>query len=292
MKVSGFTFIKDALKYDYPIIEAIQSILPICDEMVVAVGKSSDETLQLIQSIESDKIRIIETIWDENLREGGHVLARETDKSFEAISTDSDWAIYIQGDEVVHEKYLDIIQQSMETYKDHSKVDGLLLKYLHFFGSYDYVGTSSNWYRNEIRVVKNNPEIYSYRDAQGFRKETDEKLNVVPIEAYMYHYGWVKEPSAMQRKQENFNKYWHDDKWVDNNVVKADSFDYEKNVSALRRFKGDHPEVMKGRIRSKNWNFEHDISYNRKSVKDRFKEVAYNLFGLDFNYKNYRIVKL
>ena len=62
MKVAGFTFIKNALIYDYPIVEAIQSILPLCDEVVVAVGKSEDKTLELIQSIHPSKIRIIETV--------------------------------------------------------------------------------------------------------------------------------------------------------------------------------------------------------------------------------------
>ncbi|MBM3912615.1 MAG: glycosyltransferase family 2 protein, partial [Sphingomonadales bacterium] len=45
MKVSGFTFIRNAVLLDYPILEAIRSILPLCDEIVVAVGKSEDETL-------------------------------------------------------------------------------------------------------------------------------------------------------------------------------------------------------------------------------------------------------
>ena len=52
MKVSGFTFIRNAIKYDYPIVEAIQSILPLCDEVVVAVGNSEDDTLALIQNID------------------------------------------------------------------------------------------------------------------------------------------------------------------------------------------------------------------------------------------------
>jgi hypothetical protein len=30
---------------DYPIVEAIKSILPICDDFVVAVGNSDDDTL-------------------------------------------------------------------------------------------------------------------------------------------------------------------------------------------------------------------------------------------------------
>lgn len=54
MKVSGFTFVKNAILYDYPIVEAISSILPLCDEVVVAVGKSDDNTLDLIRSIEDD----------------------------------------------------------------------------------------------------------------------------------------------------------------------------------------------------------------------------------------------
>ena len=90
MKVTGFSFVKNALIYDYPVVEAIKSILPICDEFVVAVGKSDDKTLELIKSIAPEKIRIVETVWDESLREGGRVLAVETDKAFKAIAKDSD----------------------------------------------------------------------------------------------------------------------------------------------------------------------------------------------------------
>jgi hypothetical protein len=53
----------------------------------------------------SSKIRIIETTWVESLREGGKVLASETNKAFNAISPDSDWEIYIQGDEILDKKY-------------------------------------------------------------------------------------------------------------------------------------------------------------------------------------------
>lgn len=292
MKVSGFSFIKDAITYDYPIVEAIRSILPICDEFVVAVGKSSDDTLFLIQSIDPEKIRIVETVWDESLRMGGEVLAKETDKAFAAISPDTDWAFYIQGDEVVHEKYLDAIVVGMKTCLHHPQIDGLLFKYLHFYGSYDYVGASSNWYNHEIRVVRNNPAIYSYRDAQGFRKKDNEKLNVYPIEAYMYHYGWVKEPQAMQKKQENFHKYWHDDDWVNKNVVQADAFDYGRDMRELKRFEGTHPAIMKERITSKNWQFDQDISVDRRTLKDKAKTFLKKYLGLDFGYRNYNIVSL
>jgi hypothetical protein len=82
----------------------------------------------LIQSIWSPKIRIIETVWDDSLREGGRVLAVETDKAFKAISPDSDWAFYIQGDEALHEKYLDVVKEAMIKYNNDPAVEGLLFR--------------------------------------------------------------------------------------------------------------------------------------------------------------------
>lgn len=290
MKVTGFTFIRNAVKYDYPVVEAITSILPLCDDFVVAVGNSEDATLEMIRNIDPGKIRIIETVWDDTLRTGGKVLADETDKAFRAIGADSDWCFYIQGDEVVHEKYHDAIQAGMLRWKDDKKVDGLLFKYLHFYGSYDYVGTSSNWYPNEIRIVKNDKSIYSYRDAQGFRKGNDEKLRVKPIDAYVYHYGWVKEPAAMQRKQQVFHKLWHDDEWLEKNVAKTAEFDYASHIDALELFKGTHPKVMQKRIADKNWKFDYDISFNRLSMKERLKKFAENKLGMKLSYRNYKLV--
>src|ERR1700761_5840576 len=169
MKVAGFTFIKNAVKNDYPIVEAITSILPLCDEFVIALGDSVDETEDLIKGINSPKIRIIHTVWDNNLREGGQVFAAQTDISYQAISPDADWAFYIQGDECVHEKYLPLIKKEMEDNLTDLRIEGLLFKYLHFYGSYDYYGHSRRWYRREIRILRNKKGIHSYRDAQGFR---------------------------------------------------------------------------------------------------------------------------
>ncbi len=286
MKVSGFTFIRNALTYDYPIVEAIKSILPLCDEVVVAVGNSDDETLALIKSIDP-KIRIIETIWDDSLREGGRVLAVETDKAFAEISKDSDWAFYIQGDEVLHEKYLDTIKSEMLKYKNNPKVEGLLFHYKHFYGSYDYVGTASNWYKHEIRVVKNLPGIFSFRDAQGFRKKPDDMLRVKQIDAFIYHYGWVKPPEKMQKKQETFHKLWHGDEWLEKNITKTQEFDYLSNISQLALFKETHPKVMQERITDKNWQFDYDISFNKSTFKEKIKAFIENRLKFNLSYKNY-----
>lgn len=290
MRVTGFTFIKNAIKFDYPIVEAIKSILPICDNFVVAVGESTDNTYELIESIDKSKIKIVKTVWDESLREGGVVLAKETDKAFAAIPKESDWAFYIQGDEVIHEKYLGNIYQAMVKYKDDLSVDGLLFNYLHFYGSYDYVGKSSQWYTNEIRVVRNNKSFYSYRDAQGFRKEHNKKLCVKPIDAYVYHYGWVKDPRTMKSKQLNSIKYYRDDTWIEEHIAKGEEFDYSQ-IDCLLPFKDSHPAVMKERIESKNWRYSHDISRNRVRLKEKAKAAAKKYLGWNLYYTNYIIKK-
>jgi len=289
MKVSGFTFVKNAIKYDYPIVEAITSILPICDEVVVAVGNSEDDTLALIKAIGSDKIKIIETVWDDSLREGGKVLAVETDKAFAAIANDSDWAFYIQGDEVIHEKYLPVIKAAMQQYKDDKRIDGLLFNYKHFYGSYDYVADSRQWYRKEIRVIRNDKNISSYKDAQGFRKN-NKKLIVKAIDACVYHYGWVKPPKAQQAKQQTFHKMWHSDDWVKENIPPQDEFDYS-GIDSLYLFKEAHPQVMQQRIKKINWKFSFDPTQKKASLKQRFLQFVESTFGWRIGeYKNYKVV--
>lgn len=286
MRVSGFTIVRNAIKYDYPIKEAILSILPLCDEVVVAVGNSEDDTLNLIRSINSNKIKIIETVWDDTLREGGKVLAVETNKAFDAISKESDWAIYIQADEIMHEKYYDNIRSALINYQYDKNVDGLLFNYTHFYGSYDYVGDSRRWYRKEIRIIKNDKAIRSYKDAQGFRKN-GKKLHVKPINAYIYHYGWVKPPDAQQAKQKSFNKLWHDDEWMKKNISNSDFFDYSQ-IDSLAHFTGEHPKVMHDRIKAINWKFSFDPTQKKLSLKNYLLYQIENLTGWRIGeYKNY-----
>lgn len=290
MKVSGFTFIRNAVKYDYPVIEAIKSILPVCDDVYVAVGRSDDNTLALIQGIDEQKIRIIETVWDTSpeLNSGARVFALETNKAFHAIPDDSDWAFYIQGDEVIHEQYLGNIYSSMEKYQNDKRVDGLLFNYLHFYGSYDYIGISPKWYRHEIRVIRNDKSIYSYRDAQGFRKGDNLKLNVKPADAYVYHYGWVKEPGIMMEKMRNSRTNYYKVEMPEN-TASNQFYDYS-SIDALSLFTGTQPQVMKERIERKNWQFEYDISFNRLSLKYRTKIFLKKYLGINTFWENYKLI--
>lgn len=292
MFVSGFTFVRNAIKFDYPIVEAITSILPVCDEVIVAVGNSADDTLGLIKSIDSPKIKIIETIWDDTLREGGKVLAVETKKALAAVSKNADWCFYMQGDEVVHEQYLPTIRQAMQDNLDDQEVDGLLFKYLHFYGSYHYVADAQRWYRQEIRIIRNKSNITSYRDAQGFRTLDDKKLRVKWIEAYIYHYGWVKSPEIQKEKMKSSINFWTTDEQAAPIKKQYDeSFDYA-GIDSLTTFDGTHPTVMQARLERVNWKFDFDIREKKLSLKNRFRTWVEQLTGWRIGeYKNFRVVK-
>lgn len=289
MKISGFTIIKNAVVNDYPIVEAIRSILPLVDDMIVCIGQSEDDTEGLIRSINSDKIRIHHTIWDMSLRKGGEVLAVETNKAFDLVPGDADWAVYIQGDEVIPEQYHDVIRKAAERHLPDKRVEGLLFKYLHFYGTYDYVGDSRKWYNREVRVIRNDKVIRSYRDAQGFRKNGN-KLLVKLIPAFVYHYGWVKSPKQMSTKRKNVGRFWFDDSSIEKVTNESEIFDFT-SFDALDRYTGEHPEVMKKRISEKNWTLDLDISKKRFSAKNRFLYWLEKKTGWrPFTFKNYKII--
>ncbi len=291
MKITGFTIIKNAVKNDYPVVEAIRSVLPVVDEMIVSIDKGEDNTDELIKGIHDDKIKIVYSQWDMSLREGGQVYAIETDKAKARAGEDADWLFYIQADEIIHEKYHAAIRAAAEKYKDDTEVEGLLFRYLHFYGTYDYVGDSRSWYNYEVRIIRNDKNISSYKDAQGFRKGT-KKLGVALIDAEVYHYGWVKNPRQMMDKRKDTARYYSaDDKSVEQFRASGDLFNYDQ-FDAIRKFTGTHPAVIQQRIEQKNWHIALDESKKRFTIKNRFLFWFEKKTGIRlFTFKNYRIIR-
>jgi hypothetical protein len=292
MKVAGFTFIRNALKFDFPVAEAIASVLPLCDAFFVAVGDSDDNTLDFIRRLAPGKLQVLETTWDASLNKGGEVYANETNKAFDAIPAEYDWCFYIQGDEVIHEKDLPAILGAMQKNLQRLEVEGLLFSYRHFFGTYDYVAASRKWYRNEVRVIRNDKTIRSYRDAQGFRKG-NKKLKVMPVEAVIYHYGWVRHPKYMQNKIYAVMKYYGciSEEAATRKAGEME-FNYSRKYDALVKFSGTHPAVMQPRIERLNWTVEVDLA--RVNLKFRYRILFWweKLTGIRlFEFRNYKIIE-
>ncbi|TDT70614.1 hypothetical protein EV215_1165 [Hypnocyclicus thermotrophus] len=288
MLISGFSMIKNASKLYYPIKEAVMSILPIVDEFVIAIGDcdEGDNTRELIESIGSDKIKIIDTVWDLEKYPNGMENAHQTDIAKKACS--GEWLFYLQADEVVHEKYLDTIVNACKKYKDDKNIEGFLFKYKHFWGDYDHYHISHGWYPKEIRIIRNNPEIHSWESAQSFRRipnfdeinyrqqEGTYKLKVIEIDAYIYHYGWVRPPQYMQAKKQALDTVHKGSKKVAEIYKNAPKeFDYGP-LNKLAVFKESHPKVMKKWIEKFDWKDKLQYSgkpnpYRKKHKHEKLK---------------------
>jgi len=282
MKVSGATFVRNALKFDYPVVESIRSILPVCDEFIVNVGESEDGTLGLIESIGDPRVRIVRSAWDETSRTGGRILSEQTDIALAECS--GDWIFYIQADEVMNEKYVDAVRSRMELVDPVAEVQGLVFDFVHFYSSYWLVQGIGRWYRREIRVIRNNLGISSWKDAQGFRLD-GEKLRVAAAHAEIYHYGWARDPRVMFSKQKNFDRYWHDDAWVEDRWDSGFAFE----TRGLVPFRGDHPAVMKQRIAGAGWDVFADPGKRERLKPPRLAALRSAISRVG-EYKNYRLI--
>ena len=314
MTISGFTMVRNGAKLYYPIKQAIASILPICDEFVVALGNCDpdDNTLQEIQSIGSDKIRIIHTVWDLEKYPRGMEHAHQTDIAREACT--GDWLFYVQSDEVVHEEDLPRIRKRCEELLPDKSVEGILFKYRHFWGDYDHYITSHAWYANEIRIIRNDKDIHSWESAQSFRripdfdgvnyrqKEGTFKLKVARVDAYIFHYGWVRPPQYMQKKRRVFEGIHQGEKRAEEMLSQEGSeFDFG-NMSHLSVYRHTHPAVMEERIRLFNWGDQLRRTTNQSSVArhkhERLKYRVLTFIEQTFlggrqimSFKNYRLAR-
>ena len=252
MKVSGFTFCRNAVRYDYPVVESIQSILPIVDEFIVNVGRCEDGTLELIRSIGDPKIRIVESVWDDTLQKDGLIYSQQTNIALAQCT--GDWAFYLQADEVIHEDDLPRVVDAMRTYHRTPEVRGLIFRYLHFLG--DYWSTNPWFYHKAVRIIRNNGEVESCGDAVGFHfKATGQYLQSGPREwlalsgARVFHYGWVKEPKTMLAKKQEMTTVYHGDAPPPSEakLYTQDTFEFE-DYDILKGFRGSHPAVMLERI--------------------------------------------
>lgn len=267
MTISGFTMVRNADKYYFPIKEAIMSVLPIVDEFIVALGDCDerDRTRALLESIGSPKVKIFDRIWSQELFLDGKIFAEET--TFALSQCSGDWCFYLQADEVIHEDDLPIIVKECQTHLHNLCIDGFLFNYLHFWGDYAHYLPVHGWYKHDIRIVRNRANIYSYKDAQSFRKNQDQKLNVVAITARVFHYGWVRPPRLMQSKKKEQDSMHHGvAQTTEAYRQKAAQFDYGA-LGNIPVYEGSHPGVMHTFMQKIDW--LSNLNYGKKAILHR-----------------------
>jgi glycosyltransferase involved in cell wall biosynthesis len=286
MKVSGFTFIKNGQILGYPFVQSIESILPIVDEFIVNIGESEDETLKIINSINSNKIRIIESKWNGNMQDKGYVYGQQ--KMIGQFNCSGDWVFYIEGDEIYHENDLENIKKSMNMYLNDPNIEALICDFYHFYGNANTILNSPGWYRKEARILKNSIRSYAPDGLFWLVLDSNKKGRYPKVKhsgATCYHYGWVRTEEQMNLKSLKVQKYWGSD---------PVTFDYSQmDPSIIRQFKGTHPKIIKNWLPAENGLFLTDPSYklSLKQKKHRLMMFLEKIFGLDLSKKHYKLVK-
>jgi hypothetical protein len=293
MRISGFTFTRNAVKLYYPMVESISSILPIVDEFIVIAcpGDKDDDTLNVVSSIKDAKLRIIESRWPSKEEAGTHVYSYLTNLALEQCT--GDWCFYLQADEVVHEEDLPKIESTCRRYLGDNRIEGMLFDYLHFWGDYKHYQSGHGWYKREIRMVRNRLGIRSKGDAQSFRHADGHKLTVALSGGRIFHYGYTRPPDVMRVKAvSSYRIYVGDDAKVDESL----EFDYGP-LKRLAIFTGTHPALMEDRIKRMDWQIKlRDtdppgmvrVPHKDERFKYRFLTAIEKWTGLDLGHKSYR----
>jgi hypothetical protein len=237
--ISGFTIVRNAVKLDYPIVPAIRSILGVCDEVVVNVGRSDDETRDLVASIGDPRVRILDTEWDFSRR--SLVLSLETQRAMDACR--GSWGVYIQADEVLHEHGGPHLRQRIAEWDNDARVEGLLVRYRHFWGNFDTLATTRRYYRREVRCVRLGSDVRSFQDAQGFRVGPElRKIRARLTDAEVFHYGWARPVWAIGEKYETSRTIFP---WSQERSAAAQARRTLGWMPLLRRFSGAHPRAVR-----------------------------------------------
>ncbi|MCK5110283.1 MAG: glycosyltransferase [Arcobacteraceae bacterium] len=286
MTISAFTFIKNGEILGYPFLQSIKSILSIVDEFVVNVGDSEDDTLQLIQSLNDPKIRIIQSKWNDKMKDRGYVYGQQ--KMIAQFNCTSDWAFYLEGDEIIHENDLQKIKDTCEQYVDDDDVEAVTFDYFHFYGNANSYLDSPAWYRREARIIKNSVRSYA-PDGLFWLVLEKNKIgrypNAVHSGANMYHYGWVRSEEQMNLKSQKVQKYWN---------KKHKAIDYKEiDGQIIKEFKGSHPTIVKDWLPKVEGLFKANPDYKltRKEKKHRIMIKLENWFGLELSKKHYKLIK-
>jgi len=285
MKVSAFTFIKNGQILGYPFLQSIQSVLDIVDEFVINVGQSEDDTLSMIKSLDNSKIRIIESIWNSSMKDRGYVYGQQ--KMIAQFNCSGDWAFYIEGDEVYHEKDLEKIRESMELHLNDSNVEALIFDFYHFYGNTNSILNSPGWYRSEARIIKNSIRSYAPDGLFWLVLDSNKKGRYPKAKhtgASCYHYGWARNENQMNLKSQKVQQYWGKE------FIKIDYSQMDESIIEL--FNGTHPKIIEDWLSEEKSLFQVDPNYvtTKKQRKHQIMITLEKLFGIDLSKKHYKLV--
>lgn len=147
--ISGYIYVGNAEKRNYPFIESIKSLCGFCDEVIVAYSSSGDKTKEMLFENfgSSNLVKIHEVLFTPTMYIGEA-------KAFARALCTKDFCFQLDCDEVVHEEDYDKIKEILRFFPE--KYDILSLPVIDYFWG-DHI--SSDYHCWKWRISRNKKNI-------------------------------------------------------------------------------------------------------------------------------------
>lgn len=244
---------------DYPLEEAVYTALQICDEAVIVMGQSQDDTEQRVWSIfegyEPGRVVMCKQyfVYDRGWQQRWW--------NFAVAQTDAEWLLWLDADEAIHEGKVGKIHDLME------KPDCGLIRFpfLHFYATKDYairmplvhntrMGRRSIGYRMVNWCTDQTPnnaacQVVFGLDGIEANAHSWEGEYIEDVDAPIYHYGWCRDATALAISQVKHRAWYADGGGLERGtipMVRPHPFDVKGKLSngRLARWEGSHPAIM------------------------------------------------
>ena len=240
---------------DYPFDAALASALSVCDEAVVIVGQSEDDTLEWVCSLGRKypgRVKIAETrfVYDRGWQERWWKQAGNT--------TTADWLFYHDADECIHEHDAPIIRALM----GEERIGLIRFDWHHLYATCHYekvqhiarrnarIGRRSRGWQMENWCTDENPHWPACQMVyQGMEAHYQYQGSDIADAGYLYHYGHCRRPEALAISQAKHRAWYaNGDGLVDGRIPAVKPWDFElvQNLAdgIVIPYDGQHPAVI------------------------------------------------
>ena len=144
--ITGLTIIKNVSLHNYPIKYSYDTVKSILDELIIVVGNSSDNTMEIATDIaeKHGNARIVKVTWPEGKPK---VLGKVTNLGLKKCK--GDWVYYFQADEFADRRNLDLIGDALKR-----KPNSYIFPFVHFYGDIKHLQKNPS-YKYAIRLFRN-----------------------------------------------------------------------------------------------------------------------------------------
>lgn len=202
--LAGITIVRNAFRYDYHIIETVQSLLQFCEYVFIGECGSDDETIDQLHAHfgKNSNVILVDCTKEWNETAGKYRLSACTNKVADTARFHKfDYQFYLQADEILHESSYAAIREAVE-----QGDNGYMCSRINLWGSpYRILTVPVSRQPCSIEVVRlTRAGMQAYDDAENI---TCDAVNMQFIPRInIYHMGFVRRRAIMKAKVINMQR--------------------------------------------------------------------------------------